>query len=543
MHRGLLFGRGSVGLVLLILGAIWGVGCSAPPQVVGVTPQPKATGFATDGPLSVQFDRPMDSASVAAHFRLEPQVHGTFSWPSDHEVVFSHETLRPSTRYRVVLDPGYRDRQGSAAPLRHSWYFDTEEPPRLIGASPGANDTGVDPAAYLSLTFSRAMDVASLNGSVSLSPSLTFQLRQDPADPRRLEIAPSQLLAPDQDYSISVAPAARDVHGNVLATGSAITFRTGQVKSLQHWVGFIATPVPSGAGEGIWLVNESGFPRPLVAATVAGFQWAPSGDRLLLRSASGTWSESIIDGSSNPLPFAGRWASYLDSIGSFALLDGDRLRIWSRDSGYTEVAQKVLEAAVSPGGRQIAYTTPAESGTAIRLYDAGLKTESLLEAENAAVDGLAWAPDLSALAYRSPATDPNQARLRVRSLRGGSSQPFTVTTGQISPPIWQSDARHLLVTAPVPTKVGLVAKAFRLSSAQGQSQTLSAASGLPAEPQSSVEQLSPSPDGHQIAFISSTAGVPQVWLMNADGSRLTQLTRYGVDGYAYGAGQLGWTRA
>ncbi|MDQ6901234.1 MAG: Ig-like domain-containing protein, partial [Candidatus Dormibacteraeota bacterium] len=486
-----------------------------------MTPQPRATGFPTNGHLSVQFDRPMDSASVARHFRLEPQVHGTFSWPSDHEVVFSHETLRPSSRYTVVLDPGYRDRQANATSLRHSWYFDTEEPPRLSGASPGANDAGVDPAAYLSLSFSRAMDVASLNGAVSLSPSLAFQLRQDPADPRRVEIAPSQLLAPDQDYSISVAPTARDVHGNILATGSAIAFRTGQVKSLQHWVGFIATPVPSGTGEGIWLVNESGFPRPLLAATVAGFQWAPSGDRLLLRSDSGIWSESTLDGSSNPLPFAGRWAAYLDSIGSFALLDGDRLRTWARDGGgYTEVAQRVLQAAVSPSGRQIAFTTPAESGTAIRLYDVGLKTESLLQAENAAVDGLAWAPDLSALAYRSPATDPDQTRLRVRNLRGGSSQPFTVTTGQMSVPIWQSDSRHLLLTAPVPTKIGLVAKAFRLLSAPGQSQTLSAASGLPAEPQTSVEQLSPSPDGHQIAFISSTAGLPQVWLMNADGSRL-----------------------
>lgn len=527
----------------MVLGAGSAWACAAPPQVVGVTPQPKSSGFATNGIISVQFDRPMDRASVAAHFRLEPQARGGFRWPSDHEVVFKQETLRPSTRYRVVLDSGYRDQQGSANALRHSWYFDTEDPPRLSGASPGSNDTGVDLAAYLSLGFSRPMDLASLRGAISISPSLNFQLRPDPADGRRLLLAPAELLAPEQDYSISVGSSARDVHGNQLGNGSTLSFRTGPERGLQHWVGFISTPVAGGAGEGIWMVNESGFPRPLVAATVASFQWGPGGDRLLLHSPSGAWSESFLDGSTNPLPFAGRWAAYLDPNRSLALLDGDRLRIWSRDGSYTEAAGQVLEAAVAPGGRQIAYTTAAGAGAAIHLYDVGLRAESQLEEANAPVDGLAWAPDLSALAYRSVAPDPNQTRLRVRPLRGGSSRPFTVTTGPASAPVWQPDSRHLLVTAPVQTKVGLVAKAFRLTAAPDQSQTLSGAGGLPADPRISVEQLSPSPDGHQIAFISNATALPQVWLMNADGSGLSELTRYGADGYVYSAGQVGWTRA
>jgi hypothetical protein len=47
-----------------------------------------------------------------------------------------------------------------------------------------------------------------------------------------------------------------------------------------------------------------------------------------------------------------------------------------------------------------------------------------------------------------------------------------------------------------------------------------------------------SPDGHQIAFLSGD----QVWLMNADGTRPTALTKEDPEVFPYSCRALAWTR-
>jgi hypothetical protein len=49
----------------------------------------------------------------------------------------------------------------------------------------------------------------------------------------------------------------------------------------------------------------------------------------------------------------------------------------------------------------------------------------------------------------------------------------------------------------------------------------------------------PSPDGHQIAFLSGD----QVWLMNADGTRPTPLTKQDAASFPYSCRALAWTRS
>ena len=94
-------------------------------------------------------------------------------WLNTRQLVYEHDTLRPTTTYEVVIDPGYKDLAGNTYTLRHHWLFTTEGPPTFAGSTPANNDNGVDPAAYLTLTFSRGMDLASMRSSLAFARPTT----------------------------------------------------------------------------------------------------------------------------------------------------------------------------------------------------------------------------------------------------------------------------------------------------------------------------------------------------------------------------------
>jgi Tol biopolymer transport system component len=65
---------------------------------------------------------------------------------------------------------------------------------------------------------------------------------------------------------------------------------------------------------------------------------------------------------------------------------------------------------------------------------------------------------------------------------------------------------------------------------------------MPTSPGVSVGALSPSADGRQVAFLSgSNSPVTEVWLMNADGTGVSQLTTFDQDVFPYQCGEVAWT--
>jgi len=67
---------------------------------------------------------------------------------------------------------------------------------------------------------------------------------------------------------------------------------------------------------------------------------------------------------------------------------------------------------------------------------------------------------------------------------------------------------------------------------------LTAALAIPSSLALDVADPVPSPDGHQIAFVSQD----QVWLMNADGTRPTALTRFDSSSFPFSCRTPEWTR-
>lgn len=493
-------------------------------------------------PVKITFDRAVDKASVASRFRLEPSAAGVVGWPSPTLMVFSHAPLRSATQYRVVLDPGYRDLAGNVNSLRHGWPFRTEPPPGLAASDPTPGERDVDPAAYITLSFSREMDAHSLAGAVTLSPAVELAVRTDPADARRVILAPQSLLTPNLDYSVTVTQSAHDVDGNALRSGFALSFSTGVPRPLHHWVGFATDAAGGTAGDGVWMVDENQFPRQVAAGSVDAFSWSPDGSRLLVRSAEGVWSDQPIGGSPQRLPIQATWAAFLGAARGYAYLDGGRLRQLLPDGSSLDLASGVSEAAVGPRGLRIAFVSDASAGgSEVWAYDLDLRSRYRIQAENGPISGIAWAPEGSRLAYRLGAAPVDRAEIRVRSLTGAAGT-TTVAIGEVGNPAWQADSRHLIFAALLNLPAGPLSKAFRVSATDVPTRVLDASTALPVGPLS-AENPQPSPDGHQIAFLSTVQSHTELWLMNADGTGLKQLTAYDPAGFPYSCRALAWTNS
>jgi Tol biopolymer transport system component len=293
----------------------------------------------------------------------------------------------------------------------------------------------------------------------------------------------------------------------------------------------------------VWIVNENRFPRRLVGTPVSAFTWSPDGSRLLLRSPSGAWADTALDGSARQLPMHGSWADYLAPGLGYAFLDQGSLQVLRPDGVVVPIANGVSEAAVAPGGGRLAFVVRASAGDdrayEIDGYDVELRSRYPYQHEPDRIDGLAWAPDGQALAYRVDPGDATHRQIKVRSLKDGSL--VKVTTGQVSAPSWQADRQHVFFTAVADTAQGPLTKAFRLPIADAGPKGLGAAPAMPTGTGVEVSSLSPSADGHQLAFVSAESGRPGVWLMNADGTGLTQLTDADFGQLPVGVQSIAWT--
>lgn len=464
------------------------------------------------------------------------------TWESRQDLVFEHLPLRTDTDYRVLLEHGYGDAAGHVDNLDHSWHFRTEASPVLVSTSPGGGDGNVDPATVVTLNFSREMDAASLTGAIAVLPGISPAMRVDPADPRRVLVAPGALFEPQRDYTVTVTSAARDLDGNQLARGAAVTFSTGPAQPLRHRITFIAAGAGQAASDGVWMVDETRFPRPLAPGAVYSYAWSPDGTGLLIRSPTGAWTEQAVAGTTTALPLEARWTAFVAPGQGYVYLSANDLWQHPAQGADVRLATGVSEATVAPGGTRVAYVVEDAGSSQIWAYDVGLHSRYRLHSEQGEISAVAWSPDAYRLAYLLSTVGSAGRQLRVRSLTGSSGS-VTLATGMVEAPVWQADSRHLIFAASVPGGDGSnISRAYRLAVTAPPPDRLTLAMGMPAAGPS-VLQPQPSPDGHQIAFLADQQGNREVFLMNADGTGLSQLTSFDPTGFPYSCSDLAWTPA
>lgn len=558
---------GAVGAITLSLS-----GClSAPPQIVSLIPGNSVGNVAADAAVRIGFDHPMDRASVAQRLRIDPQIPACelraafaappgapchVSWSADGtSLTFEHPgaLFAPGTQYRLVLDAGVSDRDGSVNSLDHHWGFSTASAPsvRNLSTADGAIDVPVD--APIVVSFSTAMDPATTAAAITLQPAVSgTRVLVNQRDHSRFVVLPGTLLRPVAQYTLSVARLATDEHGQPLDSEVTAHFTT---RGLGGGAGHVlvllrrddeppaaadltglgpAQPGDPVAGARVLAASRCTHERcgqvarnaPLIAYLSAAL--SPDGLAVAVVERDVTATEprptslhvvELASGADITLAAGAGWPAWAPDGGRLAYAALDGIHVRSVASGADDLLPPGDPLSASPvwsgDGSMLALPVRAADGHQhVDLADASLLVRYQAPALSGEVANPVLNQDATTLAVRRDG-DPGVAGTWLIHLRTGAASPQRL--GADLTPLGFADPGTLLaVERPPDGNSGLV----RVALSDGNR------SRLPAGPAASdLDTVAAALTGRELAYLHTDAqNVVQAVLVNADGSNPTTLT-------------------
>jgi len=204
-----------------------------PPAVVRVWPAQNATDIGLDATVRIEFNQPMDRASVEEAFQLVEQsagrAAGEFIWNASSTQVRYRpaERLRLNGFYTVFLDADIARAANGTAQLEDDlgWNFITVGPPAITGTYPSNGEEDVDPFSGFTIYFATPMDGDTIRDKITIDPTPEgdFDAYYYDYDGR---YAIYFAFEPETTYTFTIAPGMADPYGNTIDQGMTVTFTT-----------------------------------------------------------------------------------------------------------------------------------------------------------------------------------------------------------------------------------------------------------------------------------------------------------------------------
>jgi len=243
-----------IALALGIGGLVLVAAVAAPAGTVGVpvaTQAPLAasalgpavtTGRGLTSQLLVDFDAPMDAASVADAVHVDPVAEVRLGWSEDGRrlAVEPLGAWRPATFYTVTVGTAARDREGRplAAPLRAGFLTRDATTARLALTDELPSGAAVDTSIVIS--FDGPVPVAGVLRAFRIAPAAPGELLvatdgpegRDPTVADNFLWEPSTSLVANTQYTVDLAPGLLDAEGAAVALPAPLVFTTTQAPSV-----------------------------------------------------------------------------------------------------------------------------------------------------------------------------------------------------------------------------------------------------------------------------------------------------------------------
>ena len=222
-----------------------------------------------------------------------------------------------------------------------------------------------------------------------------------------------------------------------------------------------------------------------------------------------------------------RWSTDNTKLAFVTNLPGsNQWQLWLQDLAGGRVvldtpSHYVSAPAISPEGNRLVYSSRQESQIDSDLFVANISGQGRRNITNhPAIDtSPTWSPSGQQIAFISDRSRTPQ--LWMMEADGSNLRRLVEEGGHCDNPSWSPDGRYIVYSwqAPRQWKHDI----YIVEVASGRIFQLTSRLG-------SNESPAWSPDGRHIAFQSDRSGTKQIFIMNADGKNLKQVTAYGING-------------
>ncbi len=186
--------------------------------------------------VSVSFDREVDRQSVEDIFLVEEatgRLAGSYRWESRRVFFVPEKPYVPGRRYSVTFSGTFEDDEGISYTVYRStpFFFESagDPPPAVVSVEPpGGSTLGL--SDDIVVTFSRAVDPATLLRGITMNPAVDIDREVDPGDDRgrRVILRPRERWKSFTVYTLTVTEELEDGDGRALGSAFETTFLAQQ---------------------------------------------------------------------------------------------------------------------------------------------------------------------------------------------------------------------------------------------------------------------------------------------------------------------------
>ncbi|PKP06229.1 MAG: hypothetical protein CVU10_01300 [Bacteroidetes bacterium HGW-Bacteroidetes-5] len=218
----------------MIADYVWNFTTGSAPAVVSTDPANGASGVPLGKVVSVLFSKPMSSTSLNSSTFTITQgitpVPGVITYSGNTALFTPTSNFTANTVYTGTITTGAKDVLGNSIMSNYVWSFNTGTLPAVISTDPVNNAVNVALSKIVTATFSKAMDVTTLNNT-------TFTVKQGvnvvagtvTYFGNIVTFTPSAPLLPSTLYTGTISSDVKDVTGNKLPANYVWSFTTGNL--------------------------------------------------------------------------------------------------------------------------------------------------------------------------------------------------------------------------------------------------------------------------------------------------------------------------
>jgi hypothetical protein len=223
--------------IALAAAKVWSFTTDALPTVAEVSPINGKVDVALNAKVLITFSEAMDAATFTANSFMVKQgtstVSGVVSYTGNTATFTPNANFAPGLVYVATVTTDVKNLNGNAIAAAKTWEFTSDVLPTVLSVDPLNSATNVARNKVISITFSEAMTLSTINtSSFTLMQGVNAITGTISFSGNTAKFIPNVILSSSLVYTATVNTTVKDLAGNSMLADKVWSFTTGTVAGL-----------------------------------------------------------------------------------------------------------------------------------------------------------------------------------------------------------------------------------------------------------------------------------------------------------------------